>query len=104
MAYVKDILFNEDFDLIIKDGDFKVAESDENHIALIIKTYLGAWKEYPLVGVGIDMYLASSGNENLLKRNISVQLAADNYKVNKIQMNTTSNTGFEFSVDAQRIQ
>ena len=101
---VQDILLNESFEIEFKDGDFKIGDSDKNHIALIIRTAVGNWKEFPLVGVGIDYYLASSGNESLLKRNISVQLGADNYKVKKLQMETTSNTEITYSIDAERIQ
>ena len=104
MAYVKDILLDDDFDLLIEDGDLVIGESDEQHIALILSTYQGGWKFDPLVGVGVRQYLASSGNEELIKRNITVQLEADNYQVNKVALTKTSNNDFSYFVDAERIQ
>ena len=102
--YVKDILLDDDFDLLIQNGDAVIGASDEQHIALILKTYPGAWKFNTYVGVGIDQYLASSGNEDLIKRNISVQLKADNYQVNKITLTKTSDNNFSYFIDAERVQ
>ena len=101
---VKDININEDFELEILNGDFKVDESDKNHIQLIIRTYLGAWKEFPRVGCGIDYYMASSGQETILKRNIAVQLAADNYKVLSIGLARQSDNNIIIDPKAERLK
>lgn len=97
---VKDIIL-EDFDLVIENGDFKVADSDMQHIELICITDLGHWKEYPLLGVGIEKYISSSGQMDALKRSINIQLASDGYKVSQILINGT-NESFEYSIDATR--
>ena len=102
MALVQDIGLTETFEIVIKDGDFFVEDSDQNHVGLILKTYLGNWKEYPLVGIGIDYYIASSGNAQIIKRNITVQLNNDGYKVNEIKIDTTTDT-LGCSVAAERI-
>jgi hypothetical protein len=99
MANVKDIGLSEDFELISKNGDFFIEDSDQNHIALILKSYLGAFKEFPLVGLGIDYYIASSGNKEVIKRNMTVQLNNDAFKVNEIKINNDST----YYVDAIRI-
>ncbi|MCD6017286.1 MAG: hypothetical protein K0S53_407 [Bacteroidetes bacterium] len=104
MANVQDINITSDFDIEIKDGDFNIVDSDPNHIELIIKCNVGAYKEYPLVGFGIDYYLASNGTEQLIKRNLSVQLKADNYQVNEIKINKGTGNNVEYFVDALRIQ
>lgn len=96
---VKDIGLTETFELITKDGDFFIEDSDQNHIAVILKSYLGAFKEFPLVGLGIDYYLASSGNKEVIKRNMTVQLNNDGYKVNEIKINQ-DNT---YYIDANRV-
>jgi lipoprotein-releasing system permease protein len=54
---VKDITLDDNFDLIIENGDFKVSDSDMQHIQLICITNLGHWKQFPLVGVGIEQSL-----------------------------------------------
>jgi len=98
---VKDITLDDNFDLIIENGDFKVSDSDMQHIQLICITNLGHWKQFPLLGVGIEQYIASSGQTDALKRAINVQLAADGYKVNDILVQGT-NENFTYSIDAER--
>ncbi len=96
---VKDILL-EDNDLIIENGDFKIGESDQQSIELIIDSYLGHWKESPLCGVGVDLFLNSSGQQLALKRAISVQLEADGM----INVNVTSNSSelLDLTISADR--
>jgi hypothetical protein len=79
MEAVKDIILDDDNDLIVKNGDFLVRESDEQHIVLIINTFVGDWKLFPFCGVGIIRYISSSGQQQTLRRSIEVQLQADGY-------------------------
>ena len=51
---VKDIKLDDDFDLVIENGDFKVSSSDMQHLQLICITDLGHWKQFPLMGSGIN--------------------------------------------------
>jgi len=99
MAMVKDIELNDELDLTIENGDFKISESDQTHVISIIKSYTGAFKQFPLVGVGIDYYIASSGTQQVIKRNITVQMEADGYKVNEVSISGDST----YSIDANRI-
>lgn len=100
---LKDIILDENdgYDLSIKNGDFEVSESDAQHQILIINTWLGSWKQYPLQGVGILNYLKSSGQADNLKREISVKLISDGYKVNSIKINANDLT--EYTIDAERL-
>lgn len=99
MAMVKDIELSDELDLSIKNGDFVISESDQTHVIALIKSNRGAFKEFPLLGVGIDNYIASSGTNLVLKRNMTVQLESDGYKVNEIDILND----FNFSIDAERI-
>jgi hypothetical protein len=99
MAMVKDIELDDSLDLTIENGDFKISNSDQTHVINIIKSNLGAFKQFPLVGVGIDYYIASSGSQQVIKRNITVQMEADGYSVNDIAI-SGDNT---YSIDANRI-
>lgn len=96
----KDIMLDDDGDLLIENGDFVVDNSDQQHVLLIVNTYLGNWKQYPLVGVGIKRYLASSGQQNNLRRDISVQLEADGYAVDSVIVKND----FNYYIDATRIK
>lgn len=98
---IKDIILDDDLDLIIENGDFKVADSDQQHVLLIVNTTLGSFKNAPLMGVGIRQYLSSSGETDALKRAMTVQLGADGYKVNEIILRG-ENENFEYYLDATR--
>lgn len=84
---VKDILLDDSNDLIIQNGDFKVGESDPQHIQLIIESYIGSWKQFPLLGVGISFYKNSSGQSLALKRSIAIQLETDGYDKPDVRVN-----------------
>lgn len=95
---VKDLDLTEDLDIRINNGDFVVNYSDANHILCIIKTTIGSFKQFPLIGVGIDYYLSSTGQEPVVKRNINVQLESDSYENIEVKVNA-DNTYF---VNAKR--
>ena len=98
-----DILLDEDGDIDVSaDGDFKVGESDEQHIMLLINTYPGNWKEFPTAGVGIRDYILSAGQTNLLKRSINVQLSADGYRNITTQLRGNPDGQYDYNVTAQR--
>ena len=80
----QDIIIDDANDLTFADGDFKLAQSDQQHVLLLLNTYIGHWKQFPFVGVGIIRFLASSGQQLTLKREIEVQLTGDGYSVDKV--------------------
>jgi len=98
---VKDILIDDDYDLIIENGDFKIGYSDMQHIELICITDLGHWKQSPLLGVGIEKYISSSGQQEALKRAIKIQLSSDGYIVKDILLSGL-NEDFTYSINAER--
>ncbi len=73
----KDILF-KDGDLDIRDGDFNIGVSDEQHIAHIFEAMPGSYKQSPFVGIGIRLYINSSLN-GVLRRQVKLQLEGDGY-------------------------
>ena len=97
---VKDIAIDDELELVIKDGDFQIVESDTTHIELILRAHLGAFKQFPLVGMGIDDELASSGRQQIIKRNMGVQLNNDGYKVKEILLSNNA----EYFIDAERVK
>ena len=98
---VSDIILDDNYDLVIENGDFKVSDSDNQHIELLCITALGHWKQHPLIGVGITQYIASSGQSDALKRIINIQLSADGYLVNQVLVSGLNET-FTYSIDAER--
>lgn len=97
---VKDIILDDSNDLVINSsGDFDVKDSDQQHVILLINTFVGQWKQDPFVGVGIINYLASSGQQQTLKREITVQMIADGYQVNEIILKDNA----LYYIDANRV-
>lgn len=67
-------------------GDFNIVASDQAHIGDIIQSFMGDWKQYPMVGVGVGAYLNSVGQQQRLVRELIVQLKADGYIVDNPQV------------------
>lgn len=65
-------------------GDFLITESDTQHVQDIINSFVGWWKEFPTIGVGIKKYLGASGGVQVVKRAIKIQLKSDGYRTDKI--------------------
>lgn len=99
MAAAKDIQLSSN-DLLFQNGDFVIANSDPQHIEDLVFENVGAYKQFPLVGVGIINYLNSSGAQLILKRNIKTQLETDGYRVDSVKF--SSDDISDFTIDAIR--
>lgn len=97
MATATDYKSNDSFDLVISNGDFVRTASDQQSSLLLIISNIGSWKFHPFAGMGIKRYEGSTGTELTIKRNISVQHAADGMKVKKI-----FSKNFQFWIDFSR--
>jgi hypothetical protein len=87
---VKDFILGDDGDLQIVNGEFLVAESDEQSIEHILISQPGMWKQSPLVGVGLEDYLNAPGGAqalNALRKNINLQLEMDGFNVINLAIN-----------------
>lgn len=82
MATFKDIsVDDDDGDLLFSPitGDFVISPSNMEDIDNILLSFLGAYKEFPLVGVGLQAYQSGSGVQPVLKTVINTQLVADGF-------------------------
>jgi hypothetical protein len=100
---VNDFLLDENGDLLIKDGDFVIGESDSQHVFDIITSFIGEWKQYPNVGVGIMQYLKAQ-NPNTAANSIKQQLQADGYSLNNctVKIDETGNLKISFPNGIER--
>ena len=71
-----DVMLDADFDLLIENGDFVLGHDEAQRAALIIATYPGNWKQWPLTGVG-QARLLNGPIDGQLRRDITMQLQAD---------------------------
>jgi hypothetical protein len=80
----KDIVLDNEGDLVIRDGDFVVDASDIQHVALIVRLRKGNIKQWPLMGVGEER-LINGPIDGLIRREIQLQLQADGYRPRTIE-------------------
>lgn len=99
MAIFKDIITDSDFDLEIINGDLAVLESDAQHIDHIITADKGHFRQFPLVGVGIEKFLNHSTTEQEIRQAIKLQLEADGFMVGTIKV-----VGQNIEINAERKQ
>ena len=81
---MKDLLLNKNGDLLIKNGDFVIGESDNQHQLDILLAEKGEFKEYPEIGVGIQEMLSDDDFVEFLietKKNLEY----DGMKINNIE-------------------
>ena len=71
-----DILLT-DSELIQVGGDFKTGNPVNEYIYYIVASDKGHWKQFPLVGVGIENYFYSNLSPAIIERDIAAQLKAD---------------------------
>ena len=87
MAKAEDIrLEDESGDLYINpvSGDFEISPSDTRSVQLILDSYAGHWKQFPLVGVGMKRKLSATGSTQLLSRAIKLQMKADGFRIDNV--------------------
>jgi hypothetical protein len=82
---MKDFLLDDNFDLLIVDGDLVVGDSTAQHQKILILADKGEFKDVPMRGVGALKYLEDHSPDNLA-REIRQEFSADGMKVNKIQI------------------
>lgn len=92
----KGILLGDNGDLLVKvvrdssgliTQGLVVGESDYDHVALIVESNQGDFKEFPVLGLG-DRYLKSVGRVAEMRADILTQLELDGYKAD-VQVSDT---------------
>jgi hypothetical protein len=78
MTNRKDIILDNNFDLMISNGDFYISNSDQQNIELILLSYPGQWKQFPLLGAAIQGDINGPFNDQM-KNRIKKQLISDGY-------------------------
>jgi len=84
--------------LQINSGDLVVNDSDQQHIEHILRASKGQFAQFPTIGVGMQYYVAGSISPQALKKDISLQLRVDNFKVRTV----TIDSDFRINIDAER--
>jgi len=88
----KDVLFGtvtNKYDLLIRNGDFVIEDSDWQHTRHILEATPGQYRKNPLVGIGIRSMI-NGPLTAVEKRTIKLQLEADKINVNKIEFSDST--------------
>ncbi|MBO4233909.1 hypothetical protein [Riemerella anatipestifer] len=81
----KDILLDDNMDLMFSGGDFSVGDSTYQHQQILIFSDKGEFKQFPNIGVGSRRYLESERPDEFA-REIRQQFIADGMKVEEIKI------------------
>ena len=96
----KDFIFGLDGDLTISGGDFLVSESDAQHIEHIIRADKGQYRQFPLIGFGIQSRQNAPVNVQEVKQEIRKQLISDGFTVRSVKIDGELN----INVDVERLK
>ena len=110
MAAPQDYDLNEDDDMYIVvdaagNGDWAVADSNEVDVELLLITAPGSWKQNPTTGFGLPAYDNAdidAPTEDEIESGIKLQLKANGFDVNKVQLITQNGVIINVEIDANR--
>ncbi|RMF03585.1 MAG: oxidase [Bacteroidetes bacterium] len=80
---MSDLLLDENFDLLFKNGDLVIGESTNQHQELLLLTAKGEWRENPLRGVHLRNYLLDE-NAGQINSIIKREFEADGMTVQTV--------------------
>lgn len=81
----KDILLNDDGEVVIANGDFVIGESLDQEVQIILEMAQGELKEDPLMGADLFRLINSNATEGDLKQAVKIQLARDGKDYDKLK-------------------
>ena len=84
MIAKNDILLDDNFDVIIKDGDFLIGEASEQHQQLLLISEKGMWKQYPVIGVAMQSFLLDDDYTDGFKKEVKKQFEMDGMEIDTI--------------------
>ena len=82
---MNDILVNDNGSIIIKNGDFAIGHSNQQHQKHLLQFTKGSLKEHITTGVGAAQFIESEDVAALL-REIHVQFSGDGMTVQEIKI------------------
>lgn len=91
---VKDYIKDTDGDMLVKDGDFVIAESDGYHIEDLLRAEKGEYKQHPLTGCAILNYINAPLTRDVktkLEKEIRTQLKTDGFTIYTVKVNDFEN-------------
>lgn len=91
---VKDLIRDTDGDMLVKDGDFVLSQSDGFHIEDLLRAEKGEYKQHPLAGCAILNFINAPLTREVktnLEKEIRVQLKTDGFTIYTVKVNDFEN-------------
>lgn len=79
-----DIELQQNYDLLIMNGDFSVCENLNQQVACLLEAVKGDYRQHPNIGVGLSSYLLDEGFDTL-NRELRLQAKLEQLKVVSLQ-------------------
>ncbi|MEI6061944.1 MAG: hypothetical protein WCR72_14675 [Bacteroidota bacterium] len=85
-----DILLDDNYDLLVRDGDLVTDDVLIQQQALLLATGESEWKQSPIVGVGMDYFILDESEREALRK-IRQQFQSDGLQVLTLKKATGGN-------------
>lgn len=83
---MRDLIFADDEDILILNGDLEIADSTIQHQFDLLKSAPGDWLFSPEIGVNVESFLDSEHTTKDLFRRIKFEFDRDGMQVDSIQI------------------
>ncbi len=92
-----DYIVDENFDLVIENGDFKKGDATLQHQKMLLLSQKGNFKQSPTVGVGIRDFINEDTDADTLQSVIQEEFEKDGMRIAKMILNSFSDIEIEAS-------
>ena len=82
---MQDFKLDDDNDLLIKDGEIVIADSEIQEVALLVGLTQGELKSDPVLGPNLFYLMKSRGNAGKITTTVKLHLARDNKDYDQIK-------------------
>lgn len=80
-----DIKLDENFDLLIENGDFLIGDSEMQEVGIILAMNVGELKSDPLIGANLVHFIRNVKDKVKIERHIRTQLELDDKDYDEIK-------------------
>lgn len=82
---MEDFICDNNFDLVIKNGDFEVGDGDADDICIIAKLSPGQLSSDPILGAGLIRFIKGKFKISSIERQLLLHLKRDNKDITTLK-------------------
>ncbi len=97
---VTDFLLDETGDLLVRGGDLVIGAADQQHIAAVLLSHMGHYRQAPLTGAGISEWLDEDSDAGSLRALIQQQLVQDGAQIQALTVRPAGDFDLTATYDA----